>query len=183
MPHQFKIGKRARDRRLRINKREHRYLSDRPILHEPEDEDRFYVVEQLIDKRKDRRGRVEYLVRWKNYLPKDDTWEPECELKRNASDMIELFNSKTKRNGPEDTNKYCICKKEYKFEDGGMLQCFHCQNWYHFTCIKVNMEEANSFALWYCDKCRGENPDFKNKIKPKRQNISSNWTLHNRNIW
>ncbi|MEQ2304109.1 hypothetical protein AMECASPLE_023644 [Ameca splendens] len=39
-----------------------------------------YEVERIIDKRKTRRGKVEYLVRWRGYGSEGDTWEPESHL-------------------------------------------------------------------------------------------------------
>ncbi|MED6265728.1 hypothetical protein CHARACLAT_028487 [Characodon lateralis] len=39
-----------------------------------------YEVERIIDKRKNRRGKVEYLVRWRGYGSEGDTWEPESHL-------------------------------------------------------------------------------------------------------
>ncbi|XP_068197762.1 chromodomain Y-like protein isoform X2 [Antennarius striatus] len=40
----------------------------------------FYEVERIVDRRRSRRGRVEYLVRWRGYGPGGDTWEPEAHL-------------------------------------------------------------------------------------------------------
>ncbi|CAF90278.1 unnamed protein product, partial [Tetraodon nigroviridis] len=37
-------------------------------------------VERILDKRKNKRGRVEYLVRWRGYGSEGDTWEPEGNL-------------------------------------------------------------------------------------------------------
>nr|XP_057924813.1 chromodomain Y-like protein [Doryrhamphus excisus] len=39
-----------------------------------------YEVERIVDKRKNRKGRVEYLVRWRGYGSEGDTWEPESHL-------------------------------------------------------------------------------------------------------
>uniref|UniRef100_A0A147APX0 Chromodomain Y like n=1 Tax=Fundulus heteroclitus TaxID=8078 RepID=A0A147APX0_FUNHE len=39
-----------------------------------------YEVERIIDKRKNRKGKVEYLVRWRGYGSEGDTWEPEGHL-------------------------------------------------------------------------------------------------------
>ncbi|XP_026168914.1 chromodomain Y-like protein [Mastacembelus armatus] len=40
----------------------------------------FYEVEQIVDKRKSKKGKVEYLVRWRGYGAEGDTWEPESHL-------------------------------------------------------------------------------------------------------
>ncbi|XP_061694825.1 chromodomain Y-like protein [Syngnathoides biaculeatus] len=40
----------------------------------------FYEVERIVDKRKNRKGRTEYLVRWRGYGCEGDTWEPESHL-------------------------------------------------------------------------------------------------------
>lgn len=37
-------------------------------------------VDRIIDKRKNKKGRVEYLVRWRGYGSEGDTWEPETHL-------------------------------------------------------------------------------------------------------
>ncbi|XP_045907160.1 chromodomain Y-like protein isoform X1 [Micropterus dolomieu] len=40
----------------------------------------FYEVERIVDKRKNKKGKVEYLVRWRGYSSEGDTWEPESHL-------------------------------------------------------------------------------------------------------
>ncbi|XP_041804272.1 chromodomain Y-like protein isoform X2 [Chelmon rostratus] len=40
----------------------------------------FYEVERIMDKRKNKKGKVEYLVRWRGYGSDGDTWEPESHL-------------------------------------------------------------------------------------------------------
>lgn len=40
-----------------------------------------YEVEKIIESRENKKGKKEYLVRWKGYGAKDDTWEPESNLK------------------------------------------------------------------------------------------------------
>ncbi|XP_008299966.1 chromodomain Y-like protein, partial [Stegastes partitus] len=39
-----------------------------------------YEVERIVDKRKNKKGKVEYLVRWRGYSSEGDTWEPETHL-------------------------------------------------------------------------------------------------------
>lgn len=161
--------KRPKDTRHRINRQIPKL--PRIIPEEPADEDRFYVVEQILKRRVDlNTGETQYLVRWKNYLPEDDSWEPEEEIQKNCRDLIKNFLDKSLAAGPSDENHYCICKRKYHFDQGGMIQCFHCLEWYHFTCLKMNMEEANSFAKWYCKECREKNSELKCRVKDEKLN-------------
>ncbi|XP_060005344.1 chromodomain Y-like protein isoform X1 [Lagenorhynchus albirostris] len=50
-----------------------------------------YEVERIVDKRKNKKGKTEYLVRWKGYDSEDDTWEPEQNLV-NCEEYIHDFN-------------------------------------------------------------------------------------------
>ncbi|XP_073348066.1 chromodomain Y-like protein [Pagrus major] len=40
----------------------------------------FYEVERIVDRRRNRKGKLEYLVRWRGYGSEGDTWEPESHL-------------------------------------------------------------------------------------------------------
>ena len=48
-----------------------------------------YKVEKILAKRK-RRGKVQYLVSWKGYPPKENTWEPLANL-ADAKEAIAEF--------------------------------------------------------------------------------------------
>lgn len=128
-------------------------------------EDRFYVIEKLLKKRNDANGNEQYLVRWQNYPPDYDSWEPREELEKNALDMIHQFNRLHYPTDCQPDDLHCICRKPYKFNQGGMIQCYECQTWYHFTCLNMNMIEANSYARYYCECCRQHNSQLKNIIK------------------
>uniref|UniRef100_A0A4W4GDS2 Chromo domain-containing protein n=1 Tax=Electrophorus electricus TaxID=8005 RepID=A0A4W4GDS2_ELEEL len=52
----------------------------------------FFQVERIVDKRKNKRGKWEYLIRWKGYGSKEDTWEPEHHL-LHCEEFIDQFNS------------------------------------------------------------------------------------------
>ncbi|KAM3604353.1 uncharacterized protein V6R79_009908 [Siganus canaliculatus] len=39
-----------------------------------------YEVERIVDRRKNKKGKMEYLVRWRGYGSEGDTWEPESHL-------------------------------------------------------------------------------------------------------
>ncbi|KAJ8268000.1 hypothetical protein COCON_G00131720 [Conger conger] len=50
-----------------------------------------YEVEKIVDKRKNKKGKMEYLVRWRGYGLEGDTWEPETHLS-NCMEFIHEFN-------------------------------------------------------------------------------------------
>lgn len=52
-------------------------------------EEEEYEVEKIVDRRRTRR-RFEYKVRWKDYGPEDDTWEP----RRNLHGLADAFDRK-----------------------------------------------------------------------------------------
>uniref|UniRef100_A0A3Q2PYI9 Chromodomain Y like 2 n=1 Tax=Fundulus heteroclitus TaxID=8078 RepID=A0A3Q2PYI9_FUNHE len=50
------------------------------------------IVERIVDKRRNKKGKWEYLIRWKGYGSKEDTWEPEHHL-LHCEEFIDQFNS------------------------------------------------------------------------------------------
>uniref|UniRef100_A0A3Q3IKQ1 Chromo domain-containing protein n=1 Tax=Monopterus albus TaxID=43700 RepID=A0A3Q3IKQ1_MONAL len=50
------------------------------------------LVERIVDKRRNKKGKWEYLIRWKGYGSKEDTWEPEHHL-LHCEEFIDQFNS------------------------------------------------------------------------------------------
>ncbi|XP_072366101.1 chromodomain Y-like protein [Scyliorhinus torazame] len=70
-----------------------------------------YEVERIVAKRKNKKGRTEYLVRWKGYDSDDDTWEPEHHLV-NCEEYILEFNrqhSDKQKDGPfSRANKHAL---------------------------------------------------------------------------
>lgn len=136
---------------------------------EPDDSDRFFVIEKFLDKRfNQEQNQHEYLVRWLNYPPEWDSWEPEIELERNSRDLLDTFNN-IKREEDEYNQTHCICHKPYRFDEGGMIQCQCCLVWFHFKCLNLNMEEANSLECYFCDPCRQLNPSLKNRSKKDKR--------------
>ncbi|XP_073080744.1 chromodomain Y-like protein isoform X2 [Manis javanica] len=59
-------------------------------------------VERIVDKRKNKKGKTEYLVRWKGYESEDDTWEPEQHLV-NCEEYIHDFNRRHTEKQREST--------------------------------------------------------------------------------
>lgn len=144
-----------------------------PVPQEPIDEERFFVIEKLLDKRCSK-GSEEFLVRWKNYPPEYDSWEPRHEIEKNSHHLIQIFNGELAN---EDQRLYCICKRKYRLDQGGMIQCFTCSNWYHFDCLAMNMEEVNSYAKYHCNDCRSIDSSLENIIKPGKLTTSYGLSL------
>lgn len=50
-----------------------------------------FQVEKIVARRTGSRGDVQYLIRWKDYSPANDTWEPKQNLEEDCSYFIEQF--------------------------------------------------------------------------------------------
>ena len=49
-----------------------------------------FVVERLVEKRK-KRGKVEFLVKWRGYPTSANTWEPRQRLIKDVPDLVKTF--------------------------------------------------------------------------------------------
>lgn len=68
--------------------------NDEQEVEEEEDEEE-YEVQEIVDHRKERGGKVVYRIRWKNYGENDDTWEPEETL--SCPDLIKKYKAKMEK--------------------------------------------------------------------------------------
>ncbi|XP_022091937.1 chromodomain Y-like protein [Acanthaster planci] len=55
-----------------------------------------FEVTKIVKQRRNKKGKLEYLVRWKNYGCEDDTWEP-VENLRNCMDLLDAFSERNLR--------------------------------------------------------------------------------------
>lgn len=150
----------------------------RIITPDLDDKDRFFVIEKLIGKRFNYdENQIEYLVRWKNYPPSEDTWEPVDELNINAADMVYEYEFGRVGRPTSEKELHCVCRKPYNSKDGGMVQCYNCSVWFHFHCINMDMEIANSYLRFFCKLCRDKNPTLKCIIKPEKAKFFYNRQL------
>jgi chromobox protein 1 len=72
------------------------------VFEDSEDENEEYEVEAIVDKRI-RRGKVQYLVKWKDWPEDDNTWEIQSNI--NCEDLINTFNESPKVPAPFDNGK------------------------------------------------------------------------------
>ena len=61
-----------------------------------DDEEDDFEVEKILEKRLTKKGKIEYLVKWKNFEdPKETSWEPAANLKE-VQDIIEEYEKELK---------------------------------------------------------------------------------------
>ena len=58
---------------------------------------------------------------------------------------------KMKKKDPEKKGKKLYCKCQSAASDD-MIQCDHCDQWFHFPCVGIPDEFA-SIASWFCEDC------------------------------
>ena len=78
------------------------------------------------------------------------------EQKTINKDDFKKFENILPNNEEDDTTVYCICKNK---ENGKMIMCDKCQNWFHFKCI--NLDENSNPNEFFCQSCTEDNKENK----------------------
>lgn len=93
-----------------------------------DDKDKDFEVDRIIDVQNKKNGKKEFLIRWKGYSSKHDTWEPQDNL--NCPELISKFlakaehcqgNSKELRENPSHTKRFTLAggnRRSSKRNDG-----------------------------------------------------------------
>ncbi len=80
-----------------------------------------YVVEKIVNRRVLLNGKVEYLLKWKNWASKYNTWEPEEHL-TNCPGMIEEYleeeEERRKKQEEEKQRKKMLAQQKKRFFSG-----------------------------------------------------------------
>jgi len=66
-------------------------------------EEEEYVVEQILNHRMTKKGKLEYYLKWKGFSDADNTWEPAENL--NCKDLVDAYEAQREKNKKEKSSK------------------------------------------------------------------------------
>jgi len=131
---------------------------EKPVDIGDDSDDNEYIVEKIVDKRKGKNGAAEYLVKWKGWSEKSNTWEPAKNIK--CTDMIEAFEKDHLDMERMELNKQYIVERvlQKRTNEDGKTE--------YFVKWKGYGEEDNSWEPANTLSCKGLIEEFENKKKP-----------------
>ncbi|KAA6373327.1 MAG: hypothetical protein EZS28_031147 [Streblomastix strix] len=65
---------------------------------------------------------------------------------------------------------HCFCKQR---DNGLMIQCEKCQNWFHLKCVGLTKAMMRAYEHWFCKDCLLEIGDVDNYIPQDQQSTSN----------
>jgi len=77
-----------------------------------------------------------------------------AELLSDEDDYIEESRSRRNKKQKKDTTLYCTCQQPYDEDNPRpMIACDTCDQWYHFDCVGLKVEEVGEEDTYECDAC------------------------------
>ncbi|KAI9325705.1 hypothetical protein BDR26DRAFT_902599 [Obelidium mucronatum] len=49
---------------------------------------------------------------------------------------------------------FCVCKLPYSEDNGDMIQCEKCLDWFHWKCVKLNASKVKKIRKYLCSVCK-----------------------------
>ncbi|WWC63600.1 uncharacterized protein I303_106205 [Kwoniella dejecticola CBS 10117] len=86
----------------------------------------------------------------KRFLSNQSKAAAEADVKVPAKAKTYGKKSKGKGKKKSDDEVYCICKTN---NEGSMIECGECNDWFHFTCIGLTEDEAEKIHVYVCPEC------------------------------
>merc|ERR1712223_344046 len=122
-----------------------------------------YSVEEVLDKRT-KRGKVQYLIKWKGWGSDDNTWEDETNL--NCDNLIKAFNKKSeKKESDNDSDEEFVVEKVLdKRTNKGKVQ-YHIK-WKGYSNDDNTWEEVETLD------CKKLIEEFEKNLKKESKNSS-----------
>jgi len=82
------VRKRKRPQTSKLDPTVHSRLHKKTITKKKQSPDGFYQIEKIMGKRKTAQGQLEYLIKWKGFAAKFNSWEPDSNLNTAARAFI-----------------------------------------------------------------------------------------------
>ncbi|KAJ3162468.1 hypothetical protein HDU86_004950 [Geranomyces michiganensis] len=77
---------------------------------------------------------------------------------------------------PESLSKpqlFCLCRRPHREEDGEMIGCDTCSEWYHFNCVNLDVTTAQGIDTYVCPVCVARQNNPASSITPADSRTSS----------
>jgi len=139
------------------------------LCEKTEDEDTrcTYLVENIIDKRKDLNGNLEYLVKWVGWDDNENSWEPQLNLANCRGIMMEFERNWKKKHSSkrpcivDDENTADATKSEMSSEGNSKVQKSNNSKLKHRKTVQETLSsssesssESDRESLWYKTRIR-----------------------------
>ncbi|CAO3645542.1 unnamed protein product [Cunninghamella echinulata] len=98
------------------------------------------------------------------------------ETKENVQNILSHHHQKKKKENSTTTTSqlrkssdaYCLCHEP---ESGFMVNCDHCQDWYHGSCVKVTRKQINALAFYVCPVCDPPHDIVETSSRPSLEDL------------